>query len=235
MTGIIGELRPHQRSSGIRIALSVVGFLNEDSSMTLIQRAGRGSAVALACLAIAACSNAGTIGDILGSVLGGGTNGNLLAGTVRSVDTRAQQLQLQQSNGQTVALAWDNNTKVVYQDRSYSVTSLEYGDQVNARVQQLQNGGYYTDSVVVTQPVSGSTTTGGTQGVQSLTGTVRSVDRNNGLFSIDAGNGVLLTVSLVYNASNADVTRFNNLRSGDYVRFYGVYLNNTRVELRQFY
>ncbi len=203
--------------------------------MTLIQRAGRGSAVALACLAIAACSNAGTIGDILGSVLGGGTNGNLLAGTVRSVDTRAQQLQLQQSNGQTVALAFDNNTKVVYQDRSYSVTSLEYGDQVNARVQQLQNGGYYTDSVVVTQPVSGSTTTGGTQGVQSLTGTVRSVDRNNGLFSIDAGNGVLLTVSLVYNASNADVTRFNNLRSGDYVRFYGVYLNNTRVELRQFY
>jgi len=231
----MGELQPHLRSSGIRIALSFVGFLNEDSSMTLIQRAGRDSAVVLACLAIAACSNAGTIGDILGSVLGGGANGNLLAGTVRSVDTRAQQLQLQQSNGQTVALAFDNNTKVVYQDRSYSVTSLEYGDQVNARVQQLQNGGYYTDSVVVTQPVSGSTTTGGTQGVQSLTGTVRSVDRNNGLFTVDAGNGVLLTVSLVYNASNADVTRFNNLRSGDYVRFYGVYLNNTRVELRQFY
>ena len=203
--------------------------------MTTIQRARRGSAVVLACVAIAACSNAGTIGDILGSVLGGGANGNLLAGTVRSVDTRSRQLQLQQSNGQTVALGFDNNTKVVYQDRNYSVTSLENGDQVSARVQQLQNGGYYTDSVVVTQPVSGSTTTGGTQGVQSLTGTVRSVDRNNGLFSIDAGNGVLLTVSLVYNASNADVTRFNNLRSGDYVRFYGVYLNNTRVELRQFY
>ena len=203
--------------------------------MRMIQRAGRGSIVAFACLAIAACSNAGTIGDILGSVLGGGTNGNLVAGTVRSVDTGSRQLQLQQSNGQTVALGFDNNTKVVYQDRTYSVTSLEYGDQVNARVQQLQNGGYYTDSVVVTQPVSGSTTTGGTQGVQSLTGTVRSVDRNNGSFTIDAGNGVLLTVSLVYNASNADVTRFNNLRSGDYVRFYGVYLNNTRVELRQFY
>ena len=203
--------------------------------MRVIQRAGRGSILAFASLAIAACSNAGTIGDILGSVLGGGTNGNLVAGTVRSVDTGSRQLQLQQSNGQTVALGFDNNTKVVYQDRTYSVTSLEYGDQVNARVQQLQNGGYYTDSVVVTQPVSGSTTTGGTQGVQSLTGTVRSVDRNNGSFTIDAGNGVLLTVSLVYNASNADVTRFNNLRSGDYVRFYGVYLNNTRVELRQFY
>jgi hypothetical protein len=203
--------------------------------MTFLQRAGRGSAAALVCLAFGACSNAGTIGDILGSVLGGGSNANLVAGTVRGVNTQSQQIQLQQSNGQTVALGFDNQTKVVYQDRNYSVTSLENGDQVNARVQQLQNGGYYTDSVVVTQPVAGSTTTGGTQGVQSLTGTVRQVDKNNGLFSIDAGNGVTLTVSLPYNASNADVTRFNNLRSGDYVRFYGVYLNNTRVELRQFY
>ena len=38
-----------------------------------------------------------------------------------------------------------------------------------------------------------------------------------------------------YNASRADVQRFQNLRNGDNVRFYGVYLNNSRVELRQFY
>ena len=57
-----------------------------------------------------------------------------------------------------VALAFDNNTKIVYQNRTYSVTSLESGDQLNARVQQLQDGSYYTDSVQVTQPVSGSGT-----------------------------------------------------------------------------
>jgi hypothetical protein len=200
--------------------------------MRILQPAGRGGAAALVLLAVGACSNAGTIGDILGSVLGGGSN--LVAGTVRAVDTRSRQIQLQQSNGQTVALAFDNQTKVLYQDRNYSVTSLENGDQVNAHVQQLQNGGYYTDSVIVTQPVAGSTTTG-SQGVQSLQGTVRQVDRTNGMFTIDAGTGVTLTVSLPYNASNADVTRFNSLRSGDFVRLYGVYLNNTRVELRQFY
>src|SRR5438045_6513942 len=164
--------------------------------------------------ALGACSSLGSLGNVLGSVLGGG--GNQVAGTVRGVDTRSQQISLE-AQGQTVALQYDNQTRVVYQNQTYSVTSLENGDQVNAHVQQLQNGGYYTDSVVVTQPVSGSTTTGGTQRVQSLTGTVRSIDRNNGLFTVDAGNGVLLTVSLVYNASNADVTRFNNLRSGDYV------------------
>ena len=45
----------------------------------------------------------------------------------------------------------------------------------------------------------------------------------------------VLTVSLPYNLSTADTNKFNSLRSGDYVRLYGVYLNNSRVELRQFY
>jgi exosome complex RNA-binding protein Csl4 len=114
----------------------------------------------------------------------------------------------------------------------YAVSSLESGDRVNARVQQLQNGGYYVDSVAVTQSVTGSTTTG--NNVQSLQGTVRQIDRTNGLFTVDAGNGVTLTVSLAYNATSTDVNKFNALRSGDYVRFYGVYLSSTRVELKQF-
>jgi hypothetical protein len=187
----------------------------------------------LAALAIAACSQAGQLGDILGSVLGGGAS--MVSGAIRSIDTRARQMTVQQSNGQSVALAFDDQTKVVYQDRLYSVTSLEYGDQISARVQQLQSGDYYADSVAVTQPASGSstgTTTSGT--VQSLQGTVRQIDRTNGLFTVDAGNGVTLTVTLPYNSSTTDVNKFNALRSGDYVRFYGVYVTTTRVELRQF-
>jgi len=195
----------------------------------------RATTLALATIALTACSQAGALGDILGSVLGGGAS--LVSGAIRGVDSRNQQISLQQSNGETVALAYDNQTKVVYQNQLYSVTSLDAGDQVNARVQQLQNGGYYTDSVTVVQPASGTgTSTGSTGGtVQSLSGTVRQIDRNNGLFTVDVGNNSLLTVSLAYNASTNDVNRFNSLRSGDFVRFYGVYLNNTRVELRQFY
>jgi hypothetical protein len=187
---------------------------------------------AIAVVALTACSQAGQLGDILGSVLGGGAN--MVSGAIRGVDTRSQQISLEQSNGQSVALAYDANTKVVYQDRLFSVNSLEYGDQVNARVQQMQNGGYYVDSVVVTQPVNGSTSTSTSGSVQSLQGTVRQIDRTNGMFTVDAGGGVLLTVSLPYNARSSDVSRFNSLRSGDYVRFYGVYLSSTRVELRQF-
>lgn len=202
----------------------------------------------LACLLLgsaAACS--GGINDVLGSVLGGGQQQAQAAqaqGAIRGVDTRAQQISLQLSNGQTVALGYDNQTKVVYQDRLYAVTNLENGDQVIMRVREASNGTYYTDSIHVTQSVSssgGSTgggTTGGTAGgsanVQALQGTVRQIDRANGVFTLDAGN-VVLTVSMPYGASQADVRRFENLRSGETVRFYGVFLNNSRVELRQFY
>ena len=200
-------------------------------------RFARNGTAALALFALGACSSVGQLGDILGGVLGGGQQANnQVAGTVRGVDTRNQQISLQQSNGQSVALGYDNNTRVVYQNRAYNVSSLESGDVVTARIQQTNNGAYYTDSVVVTQSVSSGSTGGGSGGnVQSLQGTVRQVDRNNGAFTLDAGGNTLLTVSLTYQPSTADVNKFNSLRSGDNVRFYGVYLNNSRVELRQFY
>lgn len=193
----------------------------------------RTTVLAIAAIGLTACSNLGSLGSVLGSVLGGG--GNQVEGTVQAVDTRNQQLSLQQNNGQSVSLQWDNNTRVIYQNRAYSVTSLDPGDQVSAYIQQLQNGGYYADSVVVVQPASGTNTGTGSANVQSLQGTVRQIDRNNGMFTMDVGNGTLLTVTLPYNASSTDVNKFNNLRSGDYVRLYGVYVTSTRVELRQFY
>src|SRR4051794_26903022 len=91
------------------------------------------AAVAATLTAISACSTAGGLGSVLGSVLGTGTtSGQQLQASVRSVDTRNQQIALTQSNGSTVSVAYDANTKVVYQNRLYSVTNLESGDQVTA-------------------------------------------------------------------------------------------------------
>ena len=202
--------------------------------MTVLQRASRTAAVALTLVAMSACANSG-LGNILGSVLGGG--GNELAGTIQGVDTRNQQIGITQSNGQTVGVRYDNSTRVVYQNQNYPVTSLENGDQVVARIQDQGNGSYYTDSIQVTQSVqNGGTGTGTSSGnVQSFQGTVRQVDIQNGLFTIDGGTGYIVTVSMPYNPTRSDLNRFQNLRQGDAVRFYGVALNNTRIELRQFY
>ena len=146
------------------------------------------------------------------------------------------QIGIQQSNGQTVAVAFDNQTQVVFQNKNYPVTSLESGDQITARIQSTNNGGYYTDLVQVDQPVN-NTSTGSTASgnVQSLQGTVRQIDQANGWFTLNSSNYGTLTVSLPYNVNRTDLSRFQNLRTGDSIRIYGVFLNNSRVELRQFY
>ena len=200
--------------------------------MTVLQRAARSSAVALALVAMSACANSG-LGNVLGSVLGGG--GSELAGTIQGVDTRNQQIGIIQSNGQSVGVRYDNNTRVIYQNQNYPVTALENGDQVVARIQDNGNGNYYTDSIQVTQSVQNGGSGTGSGSVQSYQGTVRQVDIQNGLFTIDGGTGYVVTVSMPYNPTRADLNRFQNLRQGDQVRFYGVALNNTRIELRQFY
>ena len=202
---------------------------------TLRRAAGVASMLMLA----TACSQLGTLGSVLG---GGGASpqGGQVSGTVQGVDTRNQQIVVQQQNGQSLALMFDAQTQVTYQNRNYAVTNLERGDRVTARIQATNNGGYYTDLVQVDESVSGSGGTvygsnGSSGNVQTLQGTVRQVDRANGWFTLDVGNSNTITVSLPYNPSQNDVNRFQNLRPGEAVRLYGVFLNNNRVELRRFY
>jgi hypothetical protein len=194
----------------------------------------RAASAAMAIFFVTAVTSCSQVGNVLGGVLGGGgAQQGQVSGYVEGVDTRSQQIALQQSNGQRVLLAYDNQTAVVYQNQNYPVTALERGDLVTARVQSTQSGEYYTDLVQVDQSVSSS---GGASGnVQSIQGTVRQIDRTNGLFSLDLSGGSTVVVSLPYNVRQADLNRFQSLRTGDYVRLYGVVLNNTRVELRQFY
>lgn len=203
--------------------------------MTRLQRAAGVVTAALFVSAAGACS-ANSLGNVLGGVLGGGQQE--ISGSVQGVDTRSQQIFLQQSNGQTISIGYDSRTQVVYQNQTYSVNSLERGDQVTVRINNndggSNNSNYYTDYVRVDQSVSSAG--GGTSGnVETIQGTVRQVDVANGWFSMNAGNRGTITVSLPYNARSTDVNKFRNLRPGDNVRLYGVYLNNSRVELRQFY
>jgi len=196
---------------------------------------GRGVTAMSTLVVLAACSNTG-LGNVLGSVLGGaGQGANQVSGYVQGVDTRSQYIALQSSSGQSVNIQYDNQTKVVYNNQSYPVTSLDRGDQVTARIQSTNNGSYYTDLVQVDRPVQGSNGSTASGNVQTIQGTVRGIDMQNGLFSLDMGTGTRVTVSMPYSPSRADQNRFQNLRQGDYVRIAGVYLNNTRVELRQFY
>ena len=203
--------------------------------MTRIQYAARIGAAALLVSASTACSSA--LGNVFGNVLGGGSQD--MSGTVQGVDTRSQQIFMQQSNGQTIGIGYDSRTQVVYQNQTYSVNSLERGDQITVRLNNANNGSnssYYTDYIRVDQ----SATSGGVGGtssgsIQTIQGNVQQVNYSQGWFTLRASNNYTVTVSLPYNANRNDVNRFNNLRNGDYVRAYVVYYNNQRAELRNFY
>jgi len=202
--------------------------------MRIIQRIQRVSAAAMIVAFAGACAG-NSLGNILGGVLGGGSQqqSGQLTGTIRGVDSRSQQISIQQSNGQTVPVYYDNQTQVVYQNQSYSPSALENGDRVTARIQANGNN-YYTDYVQVDQSVNGS---GGgySSNVQQLQGTVRQVDMRNGWFTVVDTNGYnTLTVTVPSNLNTNDINRFRSLRNGDFVRFYGVLLNSSQVQLRQF-
>lgn len=206
-------------------------------SIATVRRFTHHLSAAAAFAVMTACANAGGLGGILGSVLGGGGQGNQLQGAISGVDSRSQQIGVQQSNGQTVWVRYDNNTQVIYQNQNYPVTALERGDQVVATLQDAGNGSYYASTIQVTQSVQ---STGGVYGpnngsVQTYQGSVRQVDRANGWFTVDEGSVGRITVTLPSGLSQADLNRFGNLRSGDYVRFYGVSVGNGQVQLRQFY
>lgn len=203
--------------------------------MTLTKWSARGATL-LFLAATAACSSTGGLGSILGGVLGG-QGGADVSGTVQNIDSRRQEISIRQPNGQTVLVGYDNRTQVVYQNQTYSVSSLEYGDDVSARVSSSNGNGNYTDYIQVNRSVSGNVGGGGgvSGNVQTITGNVRQVDYANGWFTLNTGNYGTVTVTLPYNTTRSDLNRFQNLRTGDNVRLYGVFLNNSRVELRQFY
>jgi hypothetical protein len=195
--------------------------------MTSLRRMTRLGAVMLAGVT-GACS--GGLGG-LGTVLGGGAQGNQITGTVETVNTGSQQLTITQSNGQPITVSYDSQTRVIYQNQNYPVPALEFGDRVTANVRSTPNG-YYTDSIQVDQSVSAGD--GATGNVHSIQGKVGYVDARNGWFTVDAGNYGTLTVSVPANARTSDLVTFQNLRAGDFIRFHGAFLNNQRVELRRF-
>ncbi len=112
-------------------------------------------------LLLAACGSSGLGG--LGSILGTppSTQSSTVQGTVNSVDTNAQVINLDANYGNNLrntqsgqAIYYNNNTRVLYQGRQYQVTDLERGDQITITGSD-NNGRYLADTITVTRNVRG--------------------------------------------------------------------------------
>lgn len=174
-------------------------------------------------LATGACGGSG-LSDILGGVLGAGGAGQPQSGTVtvevQEVREQQQQIVVRTEDGQTGPILYDGNTQVVYNNQNYPVRALEYGDIVDMRVQQVQQG-YYTDLIQVRTPVQerqGGTRSSPEPDVYRVEGTIGQIDLSRGMFTLDMTQGGTVGVHLPSNASTAMRDRLREYRAGDYVR-----------------
>ncbi|HLM69633.1 MAG TPA: hypothetical protein VK358_18975 [Longimicrobium sp.] len=204
--------------------------------------------VALAAmLSATGCAQAGALGEILGGVMGpqgqgqqGQGQGGQVVGEIQGIDARQGVMQIRTQNGQTGNVRFDQNTRVVYQQREYAVTALERGDVVAFQVQQDQRGNAYTNYIQVQQSVqdrSGQNTqqggSYGNNGVQRFAGTVGYIDTQRGTFELRTQNGSA-QVALPYGASSQDAQRFRGLRSGQSVTLDGQMVAQGRIDLVRF-
>lgn len=117
-----------------------------------------------AVLLVAACSSSGILGD-LGGILGSPSSSQPsdVTGTVRSIDTQAQRIDLDvayvnnlrtSGSNSTGSIYYNSRTRVQYGNQTYNVTDLERGDQVSVRGAN-DNGRYVAETITVTRNVRG--------------------------------------------------------------------------------
>ena len=203
-------------------------------------------AAAMAVTALAACvpvQSAPTLNEVrLGHGKALATDSTLNPGETRGevtqIDPARREVLVQTDDGRRQALPYDiNRTRVVYHDRDYAIESLESGDIVAFRFPYRDS---YVDTIRVQEPVQART--GGTLARREplpprssvIEGTVERVQPDLAAFDVRARSGRMVTVSVPYNARTADIDNFRRLRTGDYVRVEGEFVNPNSLQLLAF-
>jgi exosome complex RNA-binding protein Csl4 len=185
--------------------------------------------LALALFTLAGCHEIGHIdgpGDY-------GSVANEIVGEVMNVDSRSREIEIRADSGRTSTIRYDNNTQVLYRQRTYPVANLERGDYVAAHVQQDRDGRYSTNTITVRESAHDRGTVGRNR-LDRIEGRVEYVDSRRGTFELRDSRNRLIVVSVDFNAPRAVTDRFNRLRNGDQVRLEGRSVNADRFDLENF-
>ena len=164
----------------------------------------------------------------------GGVNNDII-GEVQFVDDRSREIEIRSDSGRRSVLRFDNNTQVIYRQRTYPVTNLERGDYVAARVQQDRDGRMLTTSISVRETAQdrGMGASVGNR-LERTEGRVENIDARRGTFEIRDQRNRVVVISVAFNAPRTVTDRFNRLRNGDYVRIEGRQVNSDRFDLENF-
>jgi len=168
--------------------------------------------------------------------------GEFRAEVVEVIPARSE-IRVRTDDGREHIMTYNTDrTSVNYHGWDYRVENLEAGDLV--AIQTAPRDSNYIDRIRVQQPVQARS--GPLPGpaiartppppVRSnvIEGTVERVQYDTGVFDVRTRTGELVTVSVPYNTRAADVDNFRHLRSGDYVRLEGEFVNRENLQLYSF-
>lgn len=173
--------------------------------------------------------------DVSGGTTGGtgGTYASSIRGTVRFVDTSRNLIELDRGYNSTMVIEFQSSTPVYLGNKTYRVTDLERGDEIEVRYNDLGGSRFVAQDVTVIRSISGGTTGSSTQ-TSTLRGTVRSVDRVNRTIQLESVNwisrfsgtgttGSLITVRYDTNIQvdvSGSLQPVENLERGDVVEVH---------------
>jgi hypothetical protein len=160
-------------------------------------------------------------------------------GEVTEVNRSRQEIYVLTDDGRREIVPYNfDRTRVTYHGWDYAVDDLEAGDRI--AYQPAPRGSRYVEVVRIQEPVQARS---GSSRVASnpprprtdlVEGTVERIDHNLGVFDVIPRTGRTVTVSVPYNARQADVDSFRGLRRGDPVRIEGEFVSPDNFQLLSF-
>jgi cold shock CspA family protein len=191
--------------------------------MNMLPAARRTVALAGLIVVSGACAPLDTVFGDVGTPYGQSINGE-----VRSLDARRGRLQVREDYGnRTHTIRYDNRTRVTYNQRQYSPSSLERGDQVRVVVTRDRSGETWADRIDVRRSARDARLS---SRVLRIDGVVRAVDTRRGYFTLERSRNNTITVHVSQRLNSSDARRFERLRRGERVRVeVRQHLNNSRA------
>ena len=143
-------------------------------------------------------------------------------GTVQQLDHSLRELYIRTQGGQSQIVTYSHLTQVVVDGKAISASELAHGDTIEVRMHGTADGRAVADSIHVRERGDGNTI---------IEGAVERVISDRRIVELRSPSGALTSVYLPQNSPEIVDDEFRQLRSGDFVRFEGIFLGENRFEL----
>jgi hypothetical protein len=140
---------------------------------------------------------------------------------IEELDHSRRELYLRSEGGQSQIVTYTNRTRVV-EGKEISPSELGRGDIIEVRMHGTADGRAVADSIRLRERGDRNTT---------IEGAVERVLSDRRVIELRTSSGALTSVYLPQNSPEITEQEFSQLRSGDFVRFEGIFLGENRFEL----